>query len=119
MAEAAAAAFMDEELFGVLMHPHRKEYPEDFVLYFERKFLSHWYDSNHHFLVGLDRVSGKVIAVAEWERQGTTPIDSSSWSSYLDSGKGSNAMKIIEIPISLSSRLISHWHRYVVASLIK
>ena len=70
MAEVAAAAFMDEELLGVLMHPHRKEYPEDFIGFFERKFFSHWYDPRYHFLVALDKVSGKVVAVAQWERQG-------------------------------------------------
>jgi hypothetical protein len=86
MAEVSAAAFMDEELFGELMHPRRKEYPEDFILFFERKYLSHWYDPAHHFLVGLDKVSGKVIAVAQWERQGAS-ITSTSWSNYLDLGK--------------------------------
>ena len=83
MAEVSAAAFMDEELFGELMHPHRKEYPEDFILYFERKFLSHWYDPRHHFVVGLDKVSGRVVAAAEWERQGA----SLSWGNSLDFGR--------------------------------
>ena len=100
MAEISAAAFMDEELFGDLMHPHRKEYPEDFILFFKRKFLSHWYDSNRHFLVGLDKVSGKVIAVAEWERQGASTIGSTSRSDYLDTGKdeaGSSVMIIFKV----------------------
>jgi hypothetical protein len=87
MAEVAAAAFVDEELFGRLMHPHRKEYPEDFILFFKRKFLRHWYDSNHYFLVGLHKVSGKVVAVAEWERQGAFAVTSTSWSKYLNLGK--------------------------------
>ena len=73
MAEAAAAAFMEEELFGKLMHPHRKEYPEDFVHYFEGKFVKHWDDPNHHFLVGLEKETGRVVAVADWERQGERP----------------------------------------------
>lgn len=87
MAEVAAAAFMNEELFGELMHPHRKEYPEDFILFFERKFWSHWYDPNHHFLVGLDKVTGKVVAVAEWNRQGSSTATSTSWSNSLDLGR--------------------------------
>jgi hypothetical protein len=61
MAEISAAVFMDEELFGDLMHPHRKEYPEDFILFFKRKFLSHWYDSNRHFLVGLSKVPPRSV----------------------------------------------------------
>src|ERR1700761_2695660 len=90
MAEVAAAAFADEELFGVLMHPHQKECPEGFVLYWERKFLKHWYDSNYHFLVGLDKESGKVIAVAMWERQGASTAGSTPWSGYFDSGKNAS-----------------------------
>jgi hypothetical protein len=97
MAEISAAAFMDEELFGGLMHPHRKEYPEDFILFFKRKFLSHWYDSNRHFLVGLDKVSGKVIAVAEWERQGASTIGFTSLSGYLDTGKDETRSRFIVI----------------------
>jgi hypothetical protein len=87
MAEVAAAVFVDEELFGELMHPHGKQYPEGFILFFERKFFSHWYDSNRHFLVGLDKVSGRVIAAADWERQGVSIVGSTSWSNYLGSGK--------------------------------
>ncbi|KAL5345293.1 hypothetical protein ACLOAV_009663 [Pseudogymnoascus australis] len=84
MAEVSAAAFMNEELHGELMHPYRKEYPEDFILFFERKLLSHWYDPKHHFLVGLDKLSGKVIAVAMWERQGASTDSFTSWSNYLN-----------------------------------
>ena len=83
MAETAAAAFMDEELFGELMHPYRKEYPEDFVRYWEGKFASHWHDPKHHFLVGLDGKTGKVVAVADWDRQGLSGA-ASTWSDYLD-----------------------------------
>ena len=78
MAEAAAAAFMDEELYGVLMHPHRKEYPEDYALAFERMLLTAWYSANRKFLVGLDKTSGNVVAFAEWERQGISAT-STSW----------------------------------------
>ena len=84
MAEVSAAAFKDEELFGELMNPHRNEYPEDFVLFFEKKFLSHWYDPNHHFLVGLDKASEKIVAVAEWDRQGASSVSSRN---SLDLGK--------------------------------
>jgi hypothetical protein len=97
MAEVAAAAFADEELFGSLLHPRRKEYPEDFILFFERKFLGHWYDSNRHFLVALDKVSGQIIAVAEWERQGASAMASASWSKYLNLGKDKARSCVIKI----------------------
>lgn len=89
MAEVAAAAFMDEELFGDLMHPHRREYPEDFKRYFENKFLGQWYDRKSHFLVGLDKVSAKVIAFAVWERESVPADASASWSGFLNIGNDS------------------------------
>jgi hypothetical protein len=68
-AELAAAAFIDDELF-VLMHPHRHEYPEDFVRSFERELRVQWFDPKHVILVAVDPPSGKVVGVAKWERQG-------------------------------------------------
>ncbi|KAG8407487.1 hypothetical protein J3459_017606 [Metarhizium acridum] len=91
MAQAAAAAFKDEELFGELMHPRRKEYPHDFVTYFERRFLRHWSDPNCHLVAGLDETTGKVIACAQWEKQGVKPAswsDSLSIGSFMQSASG-------------------------------
>lgn len=70
MAEVLALSFADEELFGQLMHPHRKQYPDDFVTFFERKIRKHWYEYNRRFLVSCDAESGRVLGVALWERQG-------------------------------------------------
>ncbi|UNI19421.1 hypothetical protein JDV02_005605 [Purpureocillium takamizusanense] len=92
MAECAAAAFMDEELWGTVMHPHRKQFPEDFVSGFERRILGDWCRPRCRFLVGLDHNSDEVIGFAEWERQGVIDDDDgdepapSSWSRYLDIG---------------------------------
>lgn len=88
MAEVAAAAWIDEELYGHLMHPYRDTYPEDFVKYFERKISKDWYMPNRHFLVGLDPDSGKVAAIASWDRQVDLAENSSSWTQHLDVGKG-------------------------------
>jgi hypothetical protein len=70
MEKVCAAAFLDEELFGVLMHPHRYEYPDDFAGFFLRSFQMHWYDYNRKFLVSVDSDTGKILGVAHWERQG-------------------------------------------------
>ena len=70
MAEVMAAAFANEELFGELMHPHRHEYPEDFIQFFERRIWAHWFDSHRTILVSEDPASSKVVGVADWERQG-------------------------------------------------
>lgn len=72
MAEVMAAAFHDEEFFGVLMHPHRTQYPEDFTRFFYQKLWEHWYEWNYKFLVSVDASTknGKVLGVGLWERQG-------------------------------------------------
>jgi hypothetical protein len=70
IAELTAAAFIDEELFGELMHPHRHEHPEDFVAFFERRTWTHWFEHKRAILVSLDPESGKVVGAADWERQG-------------------------------------------------
>ncbi len=70
MADVLAAAFLNEELFGALMHPRRHEYPEDFIRFFERRIWAHWFDYQRSILVSEDPLSGKVVGVADWERQG-------------------------------------------------
>lgn len=70
IAELTAAAFIDEELFGELMHPHRHEHPEHFVAFFERRTRTHWFEHKRAILVSLDPESGKVVGAADWERQG-------------------------------------------------
>jgi hypothetical protein len=70
MAEVMAMAFTDDELFGVLMHPHRQKYPDDFVSFFERKIWKHWYEYNRKYLVAVDKETGRILGVGVWERQG-------------------------------------------------
>jgi hypothetical protein len=68
-AEVAAAAFVEDELFGILLHPHRREYWEDFVRYFEQDFRVKWLQRKYVILVAIDE-EGKVVGVAKWGRQG-------------------------------------------------
>lgn len=70
MAQVAAAAFMDEELFGELMHPHRHSYPSDFVAFFERLIWGRYWDWNCRYLVSIDSKSQRMLGIAMWERQG-------------------------------------------------
>ncbi|KAG9245921.1 putative GNAT family acetyltransferase [Calycina marina] len=111
MAQVCAAAFQDEELFGLLMHPHRKEFPEDFVAYWQRRLLSHWFDPNRVFLVGLDKVSGKIVGVAYWERQGDhAAVLDGSWIGYL----GVN--KLLTVLTATYLHLLAHTHPNRAAS---
>jgi hypothetical protein len=70
MAQVMAAAFMEEELFGDLINPHRHSYPDDFIMFFEREIWSHWYDWNRRYLVNCEEETGRILGVAQWERQG-------------------------------------------------
>jgi len=70
MAEVAARAFVDDDVFGRFQFPYRLEHPEDYIAMWERKI---WVGSNDYireYLVAIDEVSGEVAAWAEWSRLG-------------------------------------------------
>jgi len=74
LARVYTAAFWDDILFGDLIHPHRKEFPEDNQLYWLRRIQVYWWDYTHHFIVStaVDKQGDEVIAgVAHWSRMGT------------------------------------------------
>ena len=74
LARVYTAAFWDDVLFGDLIHPHRKEFPEDNQLYWLRRIQVYWWDYTHHFIVStaVDKQGDEVIAgVAHWSRTGT------------------------------------------------
>ncbi|KAE9375094.1 putative GNAT family acetyltransferase [Stipitochalara longipes BDJ] len=69
-AEVAAAAFIEDSLFGELMHPHRHQYPEDFIRFWEQEFRVKWLQPKYSFLVAISD-GGKVVGLAIWEREKT------------------------------------------------
>ena len=76
------AAFWDDILFGDLIHPHRKEFPEDNELYWLRRIQVYWWDYTHHFIVSTaaDKQGNEVIAgVAHWSRMGTGGVAGLGW----------------------------------------
>ncbi|ORY16826.1 acyl-CoA N-acyltransferase [Clohesyomyces aquaticus] len=75
MSTVCCAAFFDENLFGHIMHPHRKEYPDDPALYWHAFVRDSWFDWRTHVFVAVaaDEKNGgkeKVVGVSVWERQG-------------------------------------------------
>ncbi len=68
--EVFAAAFFDEEMFGDMIHPHRREYPQDFVRFFQYREWNNSFSRKHRLVVATDTNSGKIVGVADWERQG-------------------------------------------------
>ena len=70
-----AAAFEDEAAFGEMMHPYRKEYPDDMYLYFLRELRVDYYQGPaHRFLVTYKTEEGKerITGYAYWKRRRTT-----------------------------------------------
>ena|ERR1700761_3793482 len=67
-AEVAAAAFIGDELFGELIHPHRHKYPEDFIRAWQQDFQLKWLQRAYAFLVAVDD-KGTVVGLATWERE--------------------------------------------------
>ncbi|KAI4673532.1 uncharacterized protein J4E88_008587 [Alternaria novae-zelandiae] len=63
-----AAAFFDDEIIGELMHPHRKDYPDDVYWFLLRGIRERFWDWRHRFLVVTD--DEKVVGAADWRRLG-------------------------------------------------
>jgi hypothetical protein len=66
-------AFFEDEIIGILMHPHRQEYPEDVYWFLLRGIRERFWDWRHQFFVvvtqdehGAERVAG----AADWRRLG-------------------------------------------------
>jgi hypothetical protein len=68
-------AFFDDDLFGDIVHPHRKQYPNDVNLYWGRRaYVNYWnYRWRFQVAVAKDIKTGKedVVAVSQWERMGS------------------------------------------------
>lgn len=68
IASVWAAAFFDDEIIGEIMHPHRKEHPDEVYWFLLRGIRERFWDWRHQFMVVED--SGKVIGAADWRRLG-------------------------------------------------
>lgn len=65
-------AFFDDEVIGEMMHPHRKEYPEDVYWFLLRGIRERYFDWRHQFVVVSVQSEGqeRVIGAADWRRVG-------------------------------------------------
>jgi hypothetical protein len=73
IAAALTAAFWEDELFGNIIHPRRKEFPKDNELYWLRRARVNWWDWSQRYLVAVvkDAEGRDVIAgAALWARIG-------------------------------------------------
>ncbi|KAH8202352.1 hypothetical protein TruAng_003524 [Truncatella angustata] len=67
-------AFSNDNLFGELIHPHRKEHPNDADLYWLRRARINFWDYRWKWLVAVDKSpdTGEVViaGIAQWARLG-------------------------------------------------
>ncbi|KAF1940550.1 hypothetical protein EJ02DRAFT_227962 [Clathrospora elynae] len=65
-------AFFHEDLFGITIHPHRNQYPEDVRIFWHEKLRKHWSTPTDRLIVATTTEGGeeKITGVAVWERQG-------------------------------------------------
>ncbi|EOA88656.1 uncharacterized protein SETTUDRAFT_107072 [Exserohilum turcica Et28A] len=68
-------AFLDEDLFGRVMHPHRKQYPNDMQLFWHEWLRHDWQSPRSRVLVVWRRPSEasteeQILGAALWQRQG-------------------------------------------------
>jgi hypothetical protein len=74
IARVMGQAFFDNSLFGDIIHPHRKQFPEDVNLYWLRRAYVDFWNYRWTWLVAVDKnhSTGEdvVVGVAQWERLG-------------------------------------------------
>lgn len=65
-------AFFDDEIIGEMMHPYRKEYPEDVYWFLLRGIRERFWDWRHQLIVVTVHVDGKerIAGAADWRRVG-------------------------------------------------
>lgn len=62
-------AFFDDLVIGDIMHPNRKEHPEDVYYFLLRGVRESYFDWTHRFVVAT--VNERVVGAADWRRLGT------------------------------------------------
>jgi hypothetical protein len=70
-ADEQTVACLDDPLLGDFMHPHRKDYPSDFVAYFRKRLLRTLANVSHHHVVTCKVEQGRevITGYAEWHRR--------------------------------------------------
>ncbi|KAI4712256.1 hypothetical protein J4E89_002522 [Alternaria sp. Ai002NY15] len=68
-----ARAFMEEDLFGRVIHPHRAQYPDDVKIFWHEWVRNDWSNPRNKVIVAVstaDDQQENVIGAAIWQRQG-------------------------------------------------
>jgi hypothetical protein len=72
IAQIWTSAFFDDEVIGQIMHPHRKQYPDDVYYFLLRGIQERFWDWRHQFIVvtTYDGAKEKIVGAADWRRLG-------------------------------------------------
>jgi len=78
IARVWTAAFFDDEVIGEVMHPKRKQYPDDVYWFLLRGIREHFWNWRHQFLVVTAEIPDEqgnakeaIVGAADWRRLGT------------------------------------------------
>ena len=72
IASVWADAFFDDELIGDIMHPNRKEYPQDIYWFLLRGIRERFWDWRHQFVIvtAKNGADDRIVGAADWRRLG-------------------------------------------------
>jgi len=62
-----AAAFHDEEVVGPVLHPHRQQYPEDYLAFWTRKIREQYWDYGTMFMISYYLTSSDPTSASSGE----------------------------------------------------
>lgn len=85
-ARILAAAFHDDELLGVIIHPWRTQYPNDMYLFFIQAMRQTFYAGpDHVHLVAYDKENGKqrLTGYAHWIRKRSEPRKQTLYQTFM------------------------------------
>lgn len=73
--------FFDDEVIGEIMHPNRKQFPEDVYWFLLRGVRERYWDWTHQFIVATVEEAGKerVVGAADWRRLGERGRERELW----------------------------------------
>lgn len=70
MAEVTAAGFLEDDVFGKFIHPHRKQFPEDWNRFWQKEIRIHLMRATSRSYVCIESASGRVAAICLMNRLG-------------------------------------------------
>jgi GNAT superfamily N-acetyltransferase len=75
--DICARAFLEEDLFGRVIHPYRAQYPNDVQIFWHDWVRNDWANPRNKIIIAVTTAESgeheKIIGAAIWQRQGDDP----------------------------------------------